>query len=340
MNPKKPPDERRRRVTILVPAFNEAATVDGLLERFRGLRDAHSDLELDLLLVDDGSSDGTVDRLIELALPDDAVRAVELSRNFGSHYAITAGFHHVETDAVIVLGADLQEPPELVARFLAEWRGGADVVWGIRSVRAQRSKVYDAASTAFSRLFSRTAGLANYPAEGPSGVLVDRAVVDTVVAMPEHNRNVLALIAWVGFTQTRVAYEQAPRAHGESRWTRAKILRLAVDSMVQFSSAPLRACSTLGALAATLGVLYALVLIVRSLVGVTTPSGWPTAIVVTLIMGGLQLLTLGVIGEYLWRGVDETRGRPLFVVRRVRRPGDAIAAITPTPSDAAEETHQ
>jgi dolichol-phosphate mannosyltransferase len=175
----------------------------------------------------------------------------------------------------------------------------------------------DLASRAFSALFSRFANLANYPAEGPSGVLVDRRVIDEVVRMPERNRNVLALIAWLGFTQVRVDYEQLERTHGTSRWTRRKMLKLAADSLIQFSSMPLRLCTTVGAAIATAGLVYAVALVVRSLMGITTPSGWPTVLVVILVLGGAQLAVVGVIGEYLWRAVEEVRRRPLYVVRDV-----------------------
>ena len=144
--------------------------------------------------------------------------------------------------------------------------------------------------------------------------------------MPERNRNVLALIAWLGFTQTRVGYDQEARRHGKSRWTKRKMIKLAVDSMIQFSSMPLRVCTFTGLGVAVAGVLYALVLVIRGLLGVQTPSGWPTVLVVVLVIGGTQLTVIGVIGEYLWRAVEESRDRPLYVIRDVRTSG----APTPT----------
>lgn len=290
----------------------------GLIARFGELARAHDRYDFELVLVDDGSTDGTADLFLALADPAYRSVAVRLARRFGSHYAISAGFAQCRGDCAIVLGADLQEPPSLIDSFLANWEAGSQVVWGVRRTRTGRSRSTELFSRAFSWLFSRYAQLQNYPAEGPSGVLVDRCAIDELAKMPERNRNVLALIAWLGFTQTRVDYEQVERAHGQSRWTRRRMLQLAVDSLIQFSSMPLRLCTFTGIGVAFLGLAYATFLVLRVLVGVDTPPGWSTVLVVVLILGGMQLTVVGVIGEYLWRAVEETRSRPLFVIRDVR----------------------
>lgn len=313
----------RRLISIIVPALNEADNVQGLVDRFGDIAAAHGDYDFELVLVDDGSTDGTADLLLQAADPSSRVTAIRLSRRFGSHYAISAGFDACVGDAAIVLGADLQEPPSLIADFIAGWESGSDVVWGVRRTRAGRSLVQEMFSKSFSLLFTRYAKLENYPAEGPSGVLVTRLVLTELARLPERNRNVLALIAWLGFTQTRVDYDQTARAHGESRWTRRRMLQLAVDSLIQFSSMPLRLCTFTGIGVAFVGMLYALYLVVQVFVGVDTPPGWSTVIVLVLLLGGLQLTVMGVMGEYLWRAVEETRSRPLFVVRDVRTNGPA-----------------
>ncbi len=304
-------------ISIVVPALNEAANVPGLVERYRDLLRAHPDCKFELVLVDDGSTDGTADLLMRSVSDADHVTAIRLSRSFGSHYAISAGLAECHGDAAIVLGADLQEPPELISDFISNWETGSDVVWGVRRSRVGRSRLDELASTTFSWLFTRFANLANYPPEGPSGVLIDRIVVDEVVRLPERNRNTLALIAWLGFDQTQVYYDQQERVHGASRWTKRKMIKLALDSLIQFSSTPLRVCSAAGLILAGLGALYALILVVRSLMGVNTPAGWPTVLVVVLIVGGTQLAMIGIMGEYLWRGVEESRNRPLYVVRDI-----------------------
>ena len=314
------PQPQRLLVSLVVPALDEAANVPGLLIRLEQCRRANPSFDFELVLVDDGSQDGTADALLAVAGPSSGVRVVQLARTFGSHAAISAGLRECAGACAIVLGADAQEPIELVQQFLGEWRSGHEVVWGVRRQRAGRSWRSELPSKAFSALFSRFAGLDHYPAEGPSGVLVDRCVIDEVNQLKERNRNVLALIAWVGHRQTRVAYDQLPRQHGQSRWTTAKMVKLAVDSLIQFSSMPLRLCTFLGLLTAMAGVSYAAVLVLRSAMGVATPSGWPTILVVVLVLGGMQLAVMGVMGEYLWRAVEEVRQRPLYVVRSVRAP--------------------
>ena len=314
-------DESRPLVSVVVPALNESENVPGLLERFGEFPVRNPNYDFELVLVDDGSSDGTADRLLELAPAESRVTVIRLSRSFGAHYAISAGLARCAGDCAMMCGADLQEPPSLLAEFLAAWEQGSDVVWGVRRTRTGRSALMDLASRAFAASFTRVAGLANYPPEGPAGMLLDRAVIEEVGRLPEHNRNVLALIAWLGFTQTRVVYDQEVRRHGASRWTRRKMIKLAMDSWIQFSSLPLRLSSIVGVSVAMLGLLYAVFLIVRSFMGVSTPTGWATVIVIVLVLGGVQLTMMGIIGEYLWRSVEESRGRPLYVVRDVRVAG-------------------
>jgi dolichol-phosphate mannosyltransferase len=318
----------RRLVSVVVPALDESANVPGLLSRYAALAATHDRYAFELVVVDDGSVDGTADLVLDLAPAEARITVVRLARSFGSHYAISAGLARCHGDAAIVLGADLQEPPSLVAEFLAGWESGSDVVWGVRRSRNARSALQELVSRSFSTLFTRYADLANYPPEGPSGVLLARCVIDEVGKLPERNRNVLALIAWLGFTQTRVSYDQLARANGASRWTRRKMIQLAIDSLVQFSSMPLRLCSLIGVTVAAAGLLYAVVLVVRAIAHVATPSGWPTVLVALLLLGGTQLTLIGVIGEYLWRAVEETRQRPLYVVRDVRVSGPGASVST------------
>jgi polyisoprenyl-phosphate glycosyltransferase len=301
-------------VSVVVPAFNEANHVDSLTALMREIAAAETTLRFELVVVDDGSTDGTAQALVRSSPESYDLQVVELSRNFGSHAAISAGFQRCIGDCAIVLGADGQEPASLVSDLIHKWRDGYQVVWGIRRSRARKG-LRDIASRLFSSLFARYTALETYPTEGPSGVLVDGAVLGHLNAMGELNRNVLALVAWLGYQQTSVHYDQLSRQHGRSKWTTKKMVKLAVDSLIQFSSAPLRFCTFAGMGAALLGALYALLLVVRELQGVSTPSGWPTLLVVVLLLGGTQLLVIGVLGEYLWRAVEESRRRPLYVVK-------------------------
>jgi dolichol-phosphate mannosyltransferase len=319
------PGLAKRLISLVIPALNEAANIPELLDRFGEFETEHAGYDFELVLVDDGSTDETADLALKLGQGRDRVTVVRLARSFGAHYAISAGLAQCDGDCAVVFGADLQEPPSLLASFIADWESGSDVVWGVRRTRTGTSPLHEVLSKSFSGLFTRYAHLANYPPEGPSGVLVDRCVIDQLVRLPERNRNVLALIAWLGFTQTRVEFDLQERRHGESRWTRGKMIKLATDSLIQFSSMPLRVFSVTGVVVAAIGILYAIFLVARSLVGVSTPTGWPTVIVIVLVLGGTQLTVAGVMGEYLWRGVEESRGRPLYVVRDVRTVGSLMS---------------
>jgi dolichol-phosphate mannosyltransferase len=324
---------------MVVPALDEAEGAAAFLARYRDYARLHPDVDFELILVDDGSTDDTAEAFAELATDRDRLTVVELSRNFGAHYAATAGIAQARGDCAVLYGADLQEPVSLLESLLHRWRAGYDVVWGVRRSRVEGSPPYRFLAHAFSHLFARYAGLGEYPAEGPSGMLVDRRVIDELVRLRERHRNLLALVAWLGFAQTRVEFDLEPRAHGRSRWSRRSMVALAVDSMIQFSSLPLRLSVLAGLAVAGLGLLYAAVLVVRALAGVSTPSGWPTVTVIVLILGGVQLVVVGVAGEYLWRAVEETRGRPLYVVRSVRTVGrqglDARRPAVPGPTAPA-----
>lgn len=324
-------DALRPMVSVVVPAFNEAENISLLLTAYRQFAEAHPEYTFELFVVDDGSTDGTADYVCGRASPADRVTVVQLARNFGSHCAISAGLAQCTGECAVVFGADLQEPPSLLGDFLAHWEQGSDIVWGVRRSRVGRTALHEMASKSFSTGFARYANLANYPPEGPSGVLIDRCVIDEVGRLPERNRNVLALVSWLGFKQTRVNYDQLERRNGRTGWTRAKMVKLAVDSFIQFSSMPLRLCSFSGLLVAALGMIYAAVLVIRSIVGVPTPSGWPTVIVLVLFLGGMQLIVIGIMGEYLWRAVEESRGRPLYVIKAVRSPGREDLASTLSP---------
>ena len=307
-------------VSLVIPMFNEVDNVSALVDQYEELLRRHAAYEFELVAVDDGSSDGTPGVLAERIKAGRRATIVQLARNFGSHQAVSAGLDLAVGDCAIVLGADLQEPPELVDQFLEAWRDGFDVVWGVRRTRAQRG-LSTLLSRSFSRLFHRYSEIKTYPVDGPSGVLVSRVVLDRLGQLLERNRNVYGLIAWLGFASKEVRYDQLPRRAGRTKWTRGGLFRLAIDSFVEFSSAPLKAATVTGFLIAVLGFLYAIFLAIRAVAVGTAPEGWTTVTVVLLVLGGIQLLMMGVIGEYLWRTADEARRRPVYVIRDVRRLG-------------------
>ena len=333
-----------RLVSIIVPVFNEAENIAALVERFDAFRAANPTYRFELVVTDDGSTDDTAALTSAAAAKRADIVLVALSRNFGSHYAITAALDHASGDAVIAIGGDLQEPVEVIGEFLARWEDGFDIVWGIRDERVDQGLAGRAFSHAFSKLFTSFSDAESYPAEGPSGFLASRAVVDVVRTLPEANRNLLALIAWTGFDQTRVVYQQEARRNGRSKWTTSRKVKLAIDSFVEFSHAPVRFMTYVGLAIALLGFVYSAFISIRRLIWVDPIEGWTTVMVAVLIIGGLQLTMLGVLGEYIWRTAEDARRRPLYVVKQVddaaaaRRNVAPIRAVVPDhPSEAAND---
>ena len=313
---------KRPLVSILFPVMNEAGNVSDMLDHFHKIEVDNDGYDFELVIVDDGSTDETFELLNKEMTEDFNAIIVKLSRNFGSHYAISAGMAYCTGDAVIMLGADLQEPLSLTKSFIQEWQNGNSIVWGIRNTRVANG-LGRFFSSAFSKLFHRFSDIKSYPAEGPSGFLCDRKVIDEVNKIPERHRNILGLIAWSGFSQTRVQYDQLSRTSGESKWTTRKMINLAIDSFVGFSHAPIRFMSIMGGVVAFLGFIYAAFIVGFALFSSSTPSGWATVITVVLVLGGFQIMMLGMLGEYVWRGVDETRQRPLFIVEETKHFGES-----------------
>jgi dolichol-phosphate mannosyltransferase len=313
--------ERASTLSLVVPAYDECEGAQEIVDFYRDIRAAHPDLHIELLVVDDGSTDGTAEAVVAALGPDEDGRVIRLSRNFGSHAAISAGFAACTGDAALTLSADRQEPLEAVAAFVEAWRDGADLVWGLRSTRASKGGANELFARVFSKLFNATSSVPTYPREGPSHILVTRAVLDVLNAMPEANRNVLAMAAWTGFDQRRIHFEQLPRPHGRSKWTSAKKVKLVIDSFVEFSAAPVRWLQVAGMVAGALGLLT-LVAALAVAVGPGASGAFPWLIVgLVLVLGGAQIFGLGVIGEYVWRAGDDSRRRPVYVVRSVLGPG-------------------
>ncbi len=306
--------DNQRFLSIVIPAFNEEANIGAAVAGVQEVLDGLGCV-WEIIVVDDGSSDGTFQRVAALASSDPRVKVLCFSRNFGSHVAITAGLEHANGDAALVITADLEEPPEMVPAFVDRWAEGYEIVWGIRRHRRE-SLPSRLASKVFHLLF-RQFGLAEYAREDVGGgfVLIDRRVLDVIRTIPERNRTIIGLLTWVGFRQGYVVYEQGQRLSGRSRWTLAKKIKLAIDSFVSFSYAPIQLVSMFGLAIAGLSFLYGLFVVVKSLISGVTVSGWPTLMATILFLSGIQLLVSGMIGEYIWRTLDESRRRPLYIVR-------------------------
>jgi polyisoprenyl-phosphate glycosyltransferase len=300
-------------LSIVTPAYREAENLPVLYQRLRAVC-MQGGIEWEWIIIDDHSPDQTFEFGRALAKDDSHVRIVRFSRNFGSHPAIACGLHQARGDVVAIIAADLQDPPEVLPDMLAKWRSGASVVWAVRQVRLGESITTRAAARIYYWIMRYLVGLKSLPPGGADFVILDRNVVDAVNFFSERNVSILALITWVGFRQDWVPYNKQPRLRGRSGWTLRKKVKLLVDSVTSFSYLPIRFISWFGLMVAVLGFLYAIVITIDAFVGTPT-EGWASLMVVVLIIGGLQMTMLGVLGEYIWRNLDEARRRPLYVIQ-------------------------
>ena len=300
------------RLSLVTPAYNEAENLPLLYGRLSAVLNP-LDVDWEWIVVDDHSADATFGTVAEIALRDPHVRAVRFARNFGSHKAILCGLDHARGDCAVVLAADLQDPPETIPTLLAKWREGAQVVWAARAGREGER----AATVGFARLYyllmRHVVGMKEMPSMGADFFLIDRAVTDALRQFNESNASILALITWMGFRQTTITYEKRAREHGRSGWSLEKKLKLALDSITSFTYLPIRLMSYVGLVVALLGFLYAVVVVINALAG-RPVQGWASLMVVLLVIGGIQMLMLGVLGEYLWRALDEARQRPRYLI--------------------------
>ena len=301
-------------LSLVTPAFREQDNLPVLYQR---ICDALGpDLEWEWVVVDDHSPDATFEVLRRIADKDPRVRGIRLARNSGSHTAISCALHHVRGECAVVLASDLQDPPEVVPDLLARWRQGSQVVWAVRARREGEGT----GTVGFSRLYyfimRRLSGMKEMPATGADFFLIDRRVIDAYRKFGESNASVFALLTWMGFRQSQLTYDKQARLHGKSGWTLAKKLKLVVDSITSFSYAPIRLMSYVGFVVAFVGFLYAAFVIWNGFHGVPA-QGWSSLMVVLLVVGGLQMLMLGILGEYLWRALEESRGRPRYIIEDV-----------------------
>ncbi len=292
------------RISVVVPCYNEEA---GLAELHRRVASVCASIGCDweIVLVDDGSRDGTAAVIRRLASADPHVRGVSLSRNFGHQAALSAGIENASGDAVVVMDADLQHPPELIPRFIEKWQEGFDIVYGYREGRRPRLGY---------RLINALMQV-HVPAEAADFRLMDRRVVEAFRQMPERARFIRGMMAWLGFRQAGIGYHDQSRFAGRRSYTVRQTLRMALNAVIAFSFIPLRIASLLGLVALLLGLTYAVYILGAWCVGARIERGWTGMMMAVLMLGGVQLLCLGIIAEYLGRVYEEVKRRPLYVVR-------------------------
>ena len=296
-------------LSVVIPVYNEEETLRELHRRLT----AALPPDREIVLIDDGSTDGSWATLTELAATDPSLRLRRLSRNFGHQAAITAGLDAARGDAVVVMDADLQDPPEVIPELVARWREGFDVVYAVRASRSGESRFKLLTSKLFYRTLRWMAG-SDIPADAGDFRLMSRRVVDALAAMPERARFLRGMTSWVGFRQTGVEYRRNPRYAGESKFPLRKMLRFAADGITSFSTVPVQIVTWLGfSLVAFCFVVLGWVIYTRFFTDQSAP-GWASLLAVVLLLGGVQLLSLGIIGQYVARIFDEAKQRPLYFV--------------------------
>ncbi|MBI5195844.1 MAG: glycosyltransferase [Nitrospirae bacterium] len=297
-------------ISIIIPVFNEE---ENLLPLYQKLLDITKNSEniFEFIFVDDGSTDKSFSMLYGMSRKDSRVKIIRFSRNFGSHAACLAGLMHSKGDASTFISADLQDPPEIIQQMIDEWKRGCEVVIGIREWEGRPLRLLP---KIYYKLVGRFA-LKNMPEMGTDVFLIDRKVINAVVSMREKNTSIFGLILWSGFNQGIVTYKRGLRHKGASKWTLMKKIKLFIDTFVSFSYSPIRLISLIGILFAFMGFVYALVVIFNRLFLSAPVEGWSSLMVVLLIVSGVQLVMLGILGEYLWRNFDESRKRPPFIIR-------------------------
>jgi polyisoprenyl-phosphate glycosyltransferase len=315
-------------ITVIVPVYNEAANVGPLYDRLASVTSNIPNYDFEFLFVDDGSSDDSAKELATLHRLDKRVKAIRFSRNFGSHAACLAGLTYAQGDLAMILAADLQDPPELIPSLLAKIEEGFDIVFAAREAR-EDSWLTVKLANAYHQLMRRYA-IANWPERGADVVMLRRPVRNVLIRWHQKNTSLFAQMLWTGFRQAQIYYTKEKRRAGKSKWNLKKKIKLFVDSFVSFSFAPIRFISYAGFVLSAVGFCYAAFITVNKLLFNRAIAGWASLMVVLLLVSGFQLLTLGVIGEYLWRVADEVRGAPPFLV-------DALMGVEET-DDATQDS--
>ena len=302
-------------ISVVVPVYNESEVIDVFHKRAKAALGALEGLDHEIVYVDDGSSDDSYQKLSRLASGDPRVRVIRFSRNFGHQIAITAGIDHARGDAVVAIDADLQDPPEVIRDMVNKWRDGFDVVYGVREQRDGETMLKLVTASAFYRLLGTVAKI-HIPPDVGDFRLMSRRATDEFKSLREKDRFVRGLVTWIGFRQTGVRYHRDARYAGETKYPYSKMIKFALDGITSFSSLPLKLASWLGYLTSLLAFLYLASVFVQKALGYTV-QGWATIMVALLFLGGVQLICLGLLGEYIGRIFDEVKRRPMYVIEEI-----------------------
>ncbi len=301
-------------ISVFYPCLNDGRSLPYLLDKtYKVLPKITQNYEV--IVIDDGSTDNSFHILQDLSYRDTRIKIIRFSRNFGSHAACLAGLINSKGDACVFISADLQEPPELILSLIKQWENGHEVVIGMREGEESSSRIFQKIYYFLVRKFA----LKNMPAKGTDVFLIDRKVVNAIVDMREKNTSIFGLILWSGFNQIFVPYRREARQKGVSKWSLEKKIKLFIDTFVSFSYFPMRFMSFIGIMATFAGLIYATVIIINKLFFLKGVEGWSYLMVVLLVVSGIQLLMLGILGEYLWRNLEASRNRPVFIIDKLVR---------------------
>lgn len=303
------------RYSIIIPMYNEEAVIQETYRRIKKVIDRTGE-PYELLFVNDGSTDNCAAMIEEYSYWDDSVKLIDLSRNFGHQIAITAGMDYAAGDAIVIIDADLQDPPELIMDMIGEWRKGYEVVYAKRVKRRGESLFKKWTASAFYRILRYCTDIA-IPVDTGDFRLIDRKVNDQLKRLPERNRFVRGLVSWVGFRQKAIEYERDERLAGETKYPLKRMIKLSLDGITSFSTKPLKLAGVLGGLLSVSGFLYLMYVLYMAIFTDSAVKGWASMIGISLVFNGFVLLMLGILGEYVGRIYDETKGRPLYIVQEV-----------------------
>lgn len=303
----------KKSITILIPIYNEELVIAKLHKRLASLVKSRPEYRFELLFVNDGSSDSSLKKVQNIAQKDSSVSYISLSRNFGKEAAMIAGIDHIDSDALVIIDADLQDPPELIPEMIRLWEAGCHDVYARRTSRLGESWLKRATSKLFYRVLQRSTSI---PIQKDTGDfrLLDRRCVDALKQLREGERYTKGLYSWIGFRKKEITYIRDPRAAGKTKWNYLKLINLAVDGFVSFTTAPLRFSTFLGLIVSVFAFGFIVYLVTRTLLYGADLAGYPSTMAAILFLGGVQLLSLGIIGEYVGRIFHETKQRPLYFV--------------------------
>ncbi len=301
--------------SVVVPVYNEEPVVLETYKRLKRVMDSINE-SYEIVFINDGSRDKTAFILNEICETDKNIKFIDFSRNFGHQIAITAGMDYTEGEAIVVIDADLQDPPEVIPKMIEKWKEGYDVVYGKRAERKGDTFFKKFTAAAFYRLLKRMTDV-DIPVDTGDFRLIDRKVCNALALIPERSRYVRGLISWLGFRQTGLEFSRDKRFAGETKYPLKKMLKFAFDAITSFSYKPLKLATYAGSIIATAGFIYLMVVIIQAILGYTT-QGWASLIAVNLVFNGIVLIILGIIGEYIGRIYDEAKGRPLYIVKQTK----------------------